>query len=95
MSFDIRIYGLNLFFWISHLSLPIEDSATIGSNYIGRGIFYFYCFQLSTLFRRDEMVSVIALSNYISDGRTIFNHTADISEAFAIIEIGVDSIDHL
>jgi hypothetical protein len=95
MLSDIRIYKLNLFFWISYLFLSIGDGAAIGSNYIGRSIFYFHYFQLSILFGRDEMASVIVLLNYISDGHAIPNHVVDISEAPIAAGIGVDSIDYL
>jgi hypothetical protein len=95
MPSDIRIYGLNSFFWISHLPLSIGDGAAIRSNSIGRGISYFHCFQLSTSFGRDEMAPAIALLNYISDGHATLNYAADISEASAAAGTGVDSIDYL
>jgi hypothetical protein len=95
MPSDIRIYGSNSFFWISHLSLPIGDGAAIGSNCIGRGISYSHCLQLSTSFGRDEMAPAIALPNHISDGHAIPNHAADILEAPAAAGTGVDSIHHL
>ena len=95
MLSDIRIYKLNLFFWISYLSLPIGNGAAIRSNYIGRNIFYFHYFQLSILFGRDEMASVIVLLNYIFDVYAISNYAADISEASVVAEIDVNLIDYL